>query len=152
MTRHYSCPVCGGPVEVQHRPPRVGWWRFGPLSCPSCQARLLLVRRHPIQSPFKWLPLIFLPDLRPWLDTISPLAFPAAAVGVVLLIGVDTVHFMLNPYRLLIDPGQQRSSRRVAMRTLKKMPLLERPWTRSAREKEVERLIEGGMETTEDTE
>ena len=151
MIQHeLACPVCGRPVHVSHRPPRIGWWRFGPLRCPSCQASLLLVRRRPVQHLFHGILLVVAFALRPMLDQIQPWLFPVVVAAALLSLAVTTIHFLLHPYRLLIDPGDQSTERQVALQALKNLPLLERPLTRRSREKEVERLLERAMETTED--
>ena len=151
MIQHqFPCPVCGRPVHISHRPPRIGWWRFGPLRCPSCQASLLLVRRHPLRHLFHWAVLTTAFDLRPALDRILPWLFSAVVTAALLSLAVSTMNFLLHPYRLLVDPGDQSTGRQFALQALKNSPLLERPLTRRSRDKEVERLLEGDMETTED--
>ena len=151
MIQHeFSCPVCGRPVDVRHRPPRIGWWRFGPLTCPSCQASLLLVRRHPARHILQWALLMVIGDVRPLLDRTSPWLFFVVVAAVLLWLALDTIHFLLHPYRLLIDPGDQSTAHHFALHAVKNVPLLERPLTRSSTEKDVERLLERDMETTED--
>jgi len=98
------------------------------------------------------LPVIFLPNLKPWMDTISPLVFPAAVWGVILAAGIDAMRLVLNPYRLLMNPGEQQSARRFAAEALRRTPGLQRPLGRTALDKDVEHLTERAMETTEDTE